>query len=122
MGGSVGRLGLNAPGDMERSPFNIRQYPVLCSFRPVAFASTLTDVLAAQPDFATTLPAPTLARITLTMMEEYPTAFVRLARRRQSRTGKLGEQKNRQNGLEIFAVFEARLRSYIEKYRSEDAT
>ena len=72
---------MNAPGDMEANPFNIRQYPVLCSFRPVAFASTLTDVLAAQPKFAAELRAPTLARIMLTVMEEYPASFVRLGRR-----------------------------------------
>lgn len=72
---------MNAPGDMERAPFNIRQYPVLCSFRPVAFASTLSDVLIAQPDFARALPAATLARVMLTAMEEYPAAYVRLARR-----------------------------------------
>ncbi len=72
---------MNAPRDMEASPFNIRQYPVLCSFKPVALASTLTDVLEAQPDFARDLPAATLARIMLAVMEEYPPAFVRLARR-----------------------------------------
>jgi len=72
---------MNAPGDMERNPFNIRQYPVLCSFRPVALASTLTDVIDAQPGFAQTMPAPTLARLMLTVMEEYPASFVRKARR-----------------------------------------
>lgn len=72
---------MNAPDDMEHCPLNIRQYPVLCSFTPVALASTLTDALAAQPEFATAMPSPTLARIMLTTMEEYPASFVRLARR-----------------------------------------
>jgi len=71
---------LNAPGDMERSAAAIRQYPVLCSYRPVALASTLTDVLLAQPELAQRMPAPTLARVMLAVMEEYPASFARLAR------------------------------------------
>lgn len=72
---------MNAPGDMENATFNIRQYPVLCSFRPVTFASTLTDVLHARPDFARSMPASTLARVMMTAMEEYPASYARLGRR-----------------------------------------
>ena len=42
----------------------------------------------------------------------------------RTETNRLGSrhERNRQDRAEIFAVFEARLRSCIEKYRSEDAT
>lgn len=72
---------MHAPDDMERSPYNIRQYPVLCSFRPTALASTLTDVVKARPEFAEAIPAPTIARVLRTVMEEYPAAFARSGRR-----------------------------------------
>ena len=71
---------LNVQWDMDGSPYNVRQYPILWSFRPAAVAATLADAAGDRPGLLTDLPAATLARVLTVAMEEYPAAFVRQAR------------------------------------------
>ena len=90
------------PGSYQPSmalPWNVRWYTTLVPRALANFVTRLRAITLAHPDFAKQMPAPTLARVLLTGLEEYATPNILVARATRFNWNHMGLSFNMHNAL-----------------------
>jgi hypothetical protein len=90
------------PGSYQPStalPWNVRWYTTLVPRVLANFVTRLRAITLAHPDFAKQIPAPTLARVLLTALEEYATPNILVARATRFNWNHMGLSFNVRNAL-----------------------